>query len=417
MIRSLRRRFILIAMVSLTVTLAILCAAVNIGYRAISAEQADTVISLLYQYEGDFPAPTQQPDPNRGTAFQVTPETSFETRYFIVRLSPDMDVLEVDMEHIAAIDRATVTQSVQDILATGRTSGYSGQYRYGVFNLSDGSIVLIVLDRFLQLQAAANVLWLTIAVSLACIFMVFVFLIFLSKKAIRPFVLNLQRQKQFVTDASHELKTPLAIISADAGLLEGDIGENRWLRGIQDQVMRMDTLIKHLIELARTEETDSFEKVETVSLSSAVQMAAEDFASLAQASEKELIADIAPDVNVSGQWESVVRLLDILLDNAVKYCAQGGRISLALRRKGRWACLTVSNPCDGLDASKIPRLFDRFYRGSPSRENSPGGYGIGLSTARAITQRQHGRISARIDGEKIKFTVLLPLCQTGGRAR
>lgn len=409
MIRTLRRRFLLIALASLTGTLAVLCLVINLGYHAITTRRADQVLQMLHQNAGQFPEPETQADPGAFPGFQVTLETPFETRYVVVRLTGQREVAEVDMEHIAALDREKVIQQVEQILDGGKNSGYSGYYRYQVFDDGEEGQTIVVLDCFLQLQAANNVLRLTLLASLACIAIVFLPLVFLSRRVVRPFAENLEKQRRFVTDASHELKTPLAIISANTGLLEASLGENRWLASTQVQVSRLDRLIGHLVELARTEETLTEEEIQPVDLSGVVAGQIEDYRLLAQTSGKELESDVAPGVTVRGAADNLKRLCTLLLDNAVKYCDSGGTIRLTLAQRGRWAVLSISNPCAGLDPAQLPRLFDRFYRADASRSRDTGGYGIGLSTARAIVGRHRGRLTAKSEDGLVVFTARLPL--------
>lgn len=409
MIRTLRRRFLLIALASLTGTLAVLCLVINLGYHAITTRRADQVLQMLHQNAGQFPEPETQADPGAFPGFQVTLETPFETRYVVVRLTGQREVAEVDMEHIAALDREKVIQQVEQILDGGKNSGYSGYYRYQVFDDGEEGQTIVVLDCFLQLQAANNVLRLTLLASLACIAIVFLLLVFLSRRVVRPFAENLEKQRRFVTDASHEPKTPLAIISANTGLLEASLGENRWLASTQVQVSRLDRLIGHLVELARTEETLTEEEIQPVDLSGVVAGQIEDYRLLAQTSGKELESDVAPGVTVRGAADNLKRLCTLLLDNAVKYCDSGGTIRLTLAQRGRWAVLSISNPCAGLDPAQLPRLFDRFYRADASRSRDTGGYGIGLSTARAIVQRHRGRLTAKSEDGLVVFTARLPL--------
>ena len=409
MIRTLRRRFLLIALASLTGTLAVLCLVINLGYHAITTRRADQVLQMLHQNAGQFPEPETQADPGAFPGFQVTLETPFETRYVVVRLTGQREVAEVDMEHIAALDREKVIQQVEQILDGGKNSGYSGYYRYQVFDDGEEGQTIVVLDCFLQLQAANNVLRLTLLASLACIAIVFLLLVFLSRRVVRPFAENLEKQRRFVTDASHELKTPLAIISANTGLLEASLGENRWLASTQVQVSRLDRLIGHLVELARTEEALPDEELQPVDLSGVVTGQIEDYRLLAQASGKELESDVTPGVIVRGAADNLKRLCTLLLDNAVKYCDSGGTIRLTLAQRGRWAVLSIANPCAGLDPAQLPRLFDRFYRADASRSRDTGGYGIGLSTARAIVGRHRGRLTAKSEDGLVVFTARLPL--------
>ena len=169
------------------------------------------------------------------------------------------------------------------------------------------------------------------------------------------------------------------------------------------------------MELARTEESVRREAVTVFSLSDIVQANAEAFEMLAEAGGKTLAAEVAERVEMEGVQDDLFRLLSILLDNAVKYCDPGGEIRLKLSRRGRTVSLTVSNPCGDLDPTKLPRYFDRFYRADSSRARSTGGYGIGLSTAKAIVQRHRGRITNSYDGRNITFAVTLPQGQYGRR--
>ena len=408
MIRSLRRKFILIAMCSLLGTMAVLCTAIFIGNHYVVADRADKAIELLYENDGEFPRPDTAIDPAAAFRFQVTPETPFETRYFIAELTERREIKSVNADHIAAFDRQTVVASINEIVSSGKDHGYVEYYRFKIFQNEDGGSTIIVLDCFLQLQATYNMLRVTLLVSASCILIVFALLLFFSNKAIRPFVENLERQRQFVTDASHELKTPLAILSSNIGLLEDSYGKNKWLDSAQTQIFRLDKLIKNLVELARTEETIKEDSVSHFSVSEIAQASADAFQPLASSDDKTLIAEIAAGIYLRGVEDNLFRLFTILLDNAVKYCDTGGTIHFELSQRGKNVCISVSNPCTGLDASLRPRYFDRFYRADSSRARSTGGYGIGLSTAMAIVTRHRGHISNRYANGIITFTAVIP---------
>lgn len=408
MIRSLRRKFIVIAMLSLLATMLVLCTAISLGTYKLAADRADLAIHFLYQNGGEFPLPEAAADPAARPHFQITAETPFETRYFIVKLTPNQEVETVDTDHIAALDRQTVIGTINEILSSGKERGYVDYYRFHVFRDADGSSTIIVLDCFLQVQSTYNLFRVVIIVAAACAVMVFILIVFFSKRAIQPFVENLERQRRFVTDASHELKTPLAILSANIGLLEDTYGENRWFDSAKTQVSRLDKLIKNLVELARTEESVKESAMTRFSLSEIAQANADAFQPLAAAEGKLLAAEIAEGIELKGVQDNFFRLFSILLDNAVKYCDPGGTIALALTQRGRSIQISVSNPCAGLNASQLPRYFDRFYRADSSRARTTGGYGIGLSTAKAIVSRYRGRISNHYADGVITFTATIP---------
>ena len=369
MIRKLRRKFLGIAMLSLLGTLAFLVAAIAVGNAILSANRADRAIALLYENGGAFPLPDSAPNPALGFDFQVREETPFETRYFIARLSENQEVLSVDTEHIAALDRQTVIESLNAVLRSGAEKGYVDHYyRFGVFADEGGGSTVIVLDCFLQVQASLNMLRVTVLV-----------------------------------------KTPLAILSADLGLLSDGAQESPWLESANAQVARLNRLIHNLVELARTEESVKPAAMETLNLSEIVQANVDAFQPLAEADGKVLASDVAPGVRMRGVQDNLFRLLTILLDNAVKYCDAGGEVRVSLALRGRSALLSVSNPCQGLNPADLPKYFDRFYRADSSRARETGGYGIGLSTAKAIVTRHKGRIANKYASGVITFSVLLPL--------
>ena len=407
MIRSLRWKFIWLAMLSLLGTMTVLCVSIGVGNHWITTRRVDRAISLLHQNGGTFLPPGVTFDPS-DFEFQVTPETAFETRYFIVELTEQREVKAVDLEHIAAFDRHSVTETISKVIQAGGSRGYVDYYRFGLFPSEDGGSTMIVMDCFLMLQAADNMLRITVIIFCVCALIVFLLLLFFSGRAIRPFAENLERQRQFVTDASHELKTPLSILSADLDLLSDSCGESRWLGSARTQIARLDKLIRNLVELARAEETIREGASGVFSLSDIALASAEAFAPLAEAEGNTLAAEVAAGVELRGVQDDLFRLFSILLDNAVKYCDAGGTIRLSVSQRGRTVRLSVSNPCAGLNPAQLPRYFDRFYRADSSRSRTTGGYGIGLSTARAIVARHRGRLTNHYANGIITFTALLP---------
>lgn len=407
MIRSLRWKFIWIAMLSLLGTMTVLCVSIGAGNHWITTRRVDRAISLLHQNGGTFLPPGVTFDPS-DFEFQVTPETAFETRYFIVELTEQREVKAVDLEHIAAFDRHSVTETISKVIQAGGSRGYVDYYRFGLFPSEDGGSTMIVMDCFLMLQAADNMLRITVIIFLVCALIVFLLLLFFSGRAIRPFAENLERQRQFVTDASHELKTPLSILSADLDLLSDSCGESRWLESARTQITRLDRLIKNLVELARTEETIEGDAVEEFSVTEIAQASVDAFQPAAEADGKTLVSEIGTDISTKGVQDNFFYLFSILLDNAVKYCDPEGTIRLSLSQHGKNIYISVSNPCKGIDTARLSRYFDRFYRVDSSRSRSTGGYGIGLSTAKAIVIRHHGHIANSYADGVITFIAKIP---------
>ena len=233
----------------------------------------------------------------------------------------------------------------------------------------------------------------------------------LSGRIIRPIAESYAKQRQFITDAGHEIKTPLTVIAANVDLLASEIGENECLDDISEQTRRLRSLTDELVTLSRMEESERVGTRVEFPISELVTEAASPFRSVAAGQGKELRLDIQPMLTLCGDGEEVRRLVGILLENALKYSPEGSTVSLGLARQGRQAVLTVENRSVlPIDRSQLDRVFDRFYRTDASRNSETGGHGIGLSIAKAIAVLHGGRIRASSeDGSSFRVTVSLPM--------
>lgn len=406
-IRRLRRKFILMAVAALTITLSILCAAFIGIFAHTNTQRADDLIEVLHENGGAFPPPDETRAPASSPAFRVTPETPYETRYATAWIGADGNASSIDAGHIAPMEEDDIAEIAEQAWEDGKARGYLGSYRYAAFPDEDGAGTVIILDCYLQQQSMFTMLRIGLATSLACIAMVLLLLIPLSKRVVRPFERNLERQRRFVTDASHELKTPLSIISANTDLTERLSGETQWTRSTKTQIARLSTLVGDLVDTARASEGPVQGELPEVDLSLMAERAVEDFRPLAEASGKGLDARIEERTMVKGDERSLQRLLNILLDNAVKYCDEDGDVRVSLESRRRHAVLRVSNPAGKLSPDELPRIFDRFYRTDESRSRETGGYGIGLSAARGIVEGYGGKLVAKKDGADAVFTATL----------
>ena len=407
-VKALRRKFIIVTMISLVITLIALDAVICTIFSQTNVQRSDAIIRVLHDNGGEFPTPDAVREPSLDLTFTVNPETQYETRYAWATVDSGGNIVTLDSEHIAVMNDAQLYDRIHEAMNAGSHRGYIDYYRFGVFSNDDGTSMVILLDCYLRLQTRVVVTQALIAVSLSCAVIVFFLLIPLSKRVARPFARNLQRQQRFVTDASHELKTPLAIISANNDLTERISGETQWTRSTKTQIARLNTLIRDLIDMARSNESFDPSTFPVFDLSRLAERTAEDFRPLAEAKGKRIEADIAARVEMRGNEESLERMVSILLDNAVKHGDDGCRIGVALRAHRKTAVLRVANPATGLDAKEIELLFDRFYRTDDARARSTRGYGIGLSVAQGIAERHGGRLSAAKEGNLLVFTATLP---------
>ncbi len=402
MIRKLRRKLIAAAMLSLLAVLAaIIIAAGVLNYRNVVSE-ADAKLQILIENGGDFPEDLGK----RSRDF--SPEMPFETRYFSVVLNEDNTVEACNMGRIAAVDTSQAIAYADQAVRSGKTSGFADTYRYLLYTDASGTTNICFLSCHRELESFYSFIFNSVLVSLIGAAAVFLLLIVTSERIVRPVSESYEKQKRFITDAGHELKTPLAIISADAEVLEMDYGESEWISDIKTQTARLADLTNNLVFLARMEEQPEAEKIE-FSLSDAASEAAEDFETVARMKGKNLTASVEPNLIMKGDEKTIRRLIAIFLDNAVKYADENGTIRLNLDKWKGQLRLQVYNTTDHIERKSIEHLFDRFYRTDQSRNSQTGGYGLGLSIASAIAASHNGKITASTEDEKsLLITVVFP---------
>ena len=411
MIRKLRRRLVGAAMLALALVLTAVLGGINwMSYRKV-VRDADNILTVLSENDGKFPQrgendvppPAGEGDPGHG----MSPETPFESRYFTVLLDADGTVLRTDTGRIAAVDAETAQQDALAVWQSGG-SGFRGDYRYAV-STQDGNTLVIFLDCGRSLSAFRSTLLASAAVSVAGLAAVFLLLLLFSGRIVRPMAESYEKQRQFVTDAGHEIRTPLTIIRADAELAGMDCGPNEWLQDITRQTERLTGLTNDLIFLSRMDEDAPAQQRIEFPLSDVAEEMAQSFLAPARMQGKTLEISVEPMLSYCGDEKAIRQMLSILLDNAVKYSPEGARLALRLERQGRGVRLTVQNPsAQPLDPARLDRMFDRFYRGDPARSETSG-YGLGLAIVQSVAAVHRGKVRARCPEQNVlQITVTLP---------
>ena len=404
MIQSLKRKFVLTAMLALCILLACIVTGMNImSYNSV-VKSSDAMLSLLSENRGIFPMPKGMMP--RG----MSPEAPYESRFFFVIMDGAGETVEVITERIAAVDDEMATDFAYEVMERGAERGFIKHYRYLVIS-EHGFKRITFLDCGRDLQSFYVFLRSSIAMSLLGLGLMFLIMMFSAQRIIRPVAEGYEKQKRFITDAGHEIKTPLTIISANADLLELDIGHNECISDIRQQTKRLTALTNDLVYLARMEEVDKLPELVELPISDIVQETAAGFKALAQAKGKDLVTDIEPMLSIKGEHKALEQLISILLENAIKYSPEGEQISLSFKNSGKALRLVVKNrSIVPLEPENIKHLFERFYRVDASRNSSYGGHGIGLSIASAITTAHGGKIQARSEnGNELEIIVTLPL--------
>ena len=314
-------------------------------------------------------------------------------------------IVESSLDFIASVDEDDLLYYTDSALGKNTDRGYIDGYRY-VRSYVDGTTVITFLNCERELQSMSLILAMTLAISGAALILVFILVLLFSKKAIQPIAQNIEIQKRFITDAGHELKTPLTSISTSLDVIEIDKGEDEWTQNIRSQVSRMSGLVSELVALSKLDEIKPVPDKEQFDLSGAVWETLEVFIPQAKARGKEIKTDVQENVSIIGEKVSIQQMLSVLIDNAIKYSDDGGKISFSMHKNKNRTHIEVYNTCNYEKAPDVNRLFDRFYRPDESRNTTTGGNGIGLAVAKAVAEAHGGKILAICpDGKSMKITV------------
>ena len=426
--RRLRRKFILVAMGAVTVVLTLIIAGINIVNYSHVCKMADARLDYILTGKGsiDWEDESRTDSGNGGDAstgmvadgdragarvghFEgMTAESPFDTRYFTVTLV-EGQVVDVNTARIAAVGAKRAARIAMGLDSKGLTSGFSGNYRYMTTAQGEKTTYVFV-DCSRELASFHSFLNASVAISYIGWLAVLAIVTVASGAVIRPMVESYSKQKRFITDASHEIKTPLAVIDAANEVQEIESGESEWTQSIHEQVARLTALTERLVFLARMDEGSAGFTMASIDLSEAVDKAAAPFESVAVSRGKRLSMSVATGVRAHADAAAVTQVVELLLDNATRYASEGSVIELSLRAVSRGAGkgsaeLVVSNAVDELPEGDLDRLFDRFYRADVSRSSKTGGSGVGLSVVRAIAEAHGGSATVSGHDHQIFFTV------------
>ena len=520
MLKKLRRKFIAIAMLSVSIVLIAIVGTINIANYISTNEALDARLKLIAGNGGTFPdlleqknmgvesnkkndentntgtenantfgntadestnkrTPTLKEPPSGRTDVQppedmnqadlnendinendlkrhgISPESQFDTRYFTVTINSKGDVENIDTSKIASVSSENAAQYAKKLWKSGKKgdgkNGFSESFKYLTVG-EGGSTMYIFLSCQRELSTIRTYVLASIGISVFGLAVVFVMIYFFSGKILKPVSESYEKQKRFITDASHEIKTPLTIIDANTEVIEMMEGENEWTSSTRKQVARLTSLTEKLVFLSRMDEEATKLKMLEFSLSDAILDTAEPFKAIARTKGKKLTIDVTDGILYTGDEKTIRQLVSILLDNAMKYsgCSSvsfeksninkknlnktnfnktylnkttqtqndcvttidpASEIEISLKPSGKNRIITVWNTVDetaNIKKGRQDMLFERFYRTDTSHNSKTGGFGIGLSAAYAIVKAHKGKITAESkDGRSIKFTIVL----------
>ncbi len=407
-IRKLQLRFIVITMGSFFLVLCAVLTAVNmLNYRNVKAN-LDEKLVILAENGGVMPGGSFGNWNREGmggynwTASEEPPAGSremLELRYFIISSGQSPAAQEYNLRFISSVTSSDARAYFDRVMDKGLQFGTCDDFRYYIDRGEDGSYTAVFLYCHDEFRAMHSLLLTTVLIGFVSLLVVLLLTVLLSRRAIRPIVQSIERQKQFITDASHELKTPIGILSANNDVLAMEYGESEWTVSSRGQIRRLSGLISDLVTLTRLDERRMVYDSQSFCVSDTARVIAESFRPEAEQKGQTLTLDIAPDLSLRTDESAFRQLMEILLENAVKYTPEGGKIELNLRGRGRGAVVTLRNTVEKLpDAKPLDKLFDRFYRDDSSRSEQPG-YGIGLSIAKTLADTMSWKLNVHADGE------------------
>ena len=390
MFKSLRRKFVATSVASVAIVIILMASTLNfinyykMGQRVddslYEASKSSALVTIFSDGEEDMIV-------TKNTASKTPNNNGFS----IAKIDENKNVIRSYRDDVLIKGKDDLQKLVTGAVNESSTSGYVGTYRYLKVNNDAGNLVLL-LNTQRDLDSFHAFMRNSIIVSLIVILSVFILLVLISKKVISPIQQSYQKQKQFITDASHELKTPLAIIRSNTDVLELENGDSKWTKNIQNQVDRLTSLVNSLVVFSRMEEKDTVEKVK-FNLSESLHARIDDFEELASFQKKHFNADIDNNIYYRGEQQAIVQLMDILLENAIKYATKETNITVTLKKNKKYATMKISNKAN-VKKGDLRKVFDRFYRLDESRNSTIKGYGIGLSMAKLIAEKHKEVIKA-----------------------
>lgn len=411
--KKLRLKMIGIVFASVVAAFMVMTIILVMCFGAYRNRQADQITALISENNGTVPQLKDYKQQQKNSqAFEryfnnYNEDSSYRTRFFRIFLDEDKKVTNVNMDHIAAVDEKKAVRMTKIAMLRRGKVGLVGSYRYRK-EYKDGQVRSIIFLDCKENQSFYHLaVTITITVSTLLTCLITVIFAIASKRAVRPFEINSNRQKQFITDASHELKTPLAIISANAEVLQYKGDGNEWTQNIIDQTKHMGKLINQLLVLAKLDEVQEKSEKQETDLKQLLEETIEPFEEVATQKKVTLKLHLEEGVTIRVNREQIAQLVSILTENAAKYVNDGGKIVWRLTKTQHGAVLVVKNTTEK-ELPDTKRMFDRFYRSDSSRSSKTGGQGIGLSIAKKIVDSHKGSITAKAEDGVVTFRVSLP---------
>ena len=413
MIQTLRKRFIKISILAVACVMVLLFAAVNTVNFISENAKLNNILNMISDNGGEMPM--FKPDmPENGAQNRRKPdgdfneETPFSTRFFVLYYDENGEKTDENLSQIAAVTDEETETYVKLAFSHGEGYGFTENYKYKVTKTDDGNYMAVFVNDSREMNTALTLLLISLGATVFCIALISLMIVLFSKKAMAPVAESYAKQKQFITDASHELKTPITVINTSLSVLEMEVGKQKWIDKAKAQCDKLKELVNSLVTLSKMDEENISLQFLDFHISDAVTETVLSFKDFAESQGHVLQTDITPDITYHGDEYAVRQLCSILMDNAIKYAAADTPIRFVMQRHKKGVTIQCENIGENMDVKELDKLFERFYRTDKSRNSQTGGFGIGLSIARSIAEGHRGTIRAESpDGRTIVFTAEL----------
>lgn len=375
--------------------------------------ELDGIIDIIAENNGQFP-PIDQSEvevlqnklPSENS---LSMESPFSTRFFTLRIDQDDKLIDSDFTNISSITDKDTDFYITEVTKSNSMHGWVNNFRFRKYVSSDETMVIFV-DGSILHSSSYSFMLTCVCTFIGVTFVVLLLVMLISRRAVQPIAESYEKQKRFITDASHELKTPLTLILTNTEIARSEVGYNEWLEDIRSEGEQMNQLIKRMITLARMDEGGPSMEQCFFNLSDAIHETAASFRTSIQLRNLALFASVPPNEICYGNEAYIRQLLSILMDNAVKYCDAHGIIRIQLSsyidfRQRKHPILVIENSYAAVDSLELEHLFDRFYRSNRARTSGEG-FGIGLSIAQSVAQNHHAKLTVHaLNHNSIRFRI------------
>ena len=427
MIKRLRSRFIRIATLSVAAVMLLLTVILNVVNYVSTDSDLRSTLTLIYENQGTIPVSNQggglpdtgdvpPPEPPQGGPNErdghFTPETPFSTRYFVLRYEDDGTLVLADLTKIASVTDADTAEYLTAALKNGEGYGRCGSYRFFVAHTGDDQNMAIFLDSYQQFRAIRLLLLWSLLADVGCTLLVLLLVVLLSRRAIDPVVRSAQQQKQFITDASHELKTPMTTIAGYTdGILDGTIPperERHYLQIISDESRRLSRLVRRMLDISQIQSKEM--KKEDFDICEVMRIALLSMEQKINDRGLDVETNIPDDPTmVQGDRDLITQVIYNLLENAAKFATPHTALYLGLATNDEKAIISVRNHGATIAPEEIPLLFERFHKSDKSRSEDKDGYGLGLYVVKTILAQHKEHISVTSENGLTSFDFTLQL--------